>query len=207
MGQPRFPARGLYLITPDGDDSDALLARVLPVLPFARCLQYRNKHANDARMRREAIALREACLRHDTCFIVNDDARLAAEVDADGVHLGMDDGAISEARSLLGRERIIGVSCYDDIARARDAVAAGAGYIAFGALFASSTKPLARRASPALLAQAATLGVPRVAIGGITADNAREAVEAGADLIAVIGGVFDAANPIDAARRCAAVFD
>lgn len=208
MSHRSFPRRGLYLITPDADDSATLLARVTEVLPHAAALQYRNKRAADDGQRlHEARALRALCERHGVCFIVNDDARLALAVDADGVHLGRDDGQLAHARALLGEPRCIGASCYDSLQQARDAVAAGADYIAFGALFASSTKPDAARATPALFAQAATLGVPKVAIGGISPDNARQAVAAGADVIAVIGAVFDAADPVSAARACAAAFD
>ena len=201
-----FPRRGLYLVTPDAGAHDSLVARVLPLLPWAACVQYRNKAASDARRREEAAALREACHRAGVCFIVNDDPHLALEVGADGVHIGEDDGGIANARALLGPSRTIGASCYDDAQRARDAVAAGADYVAFGALFPSTTKPNARRATPTLFSATAALNVPKVAIGGITPDNARVAVEGGADLIAVIGGVFDAPDPVAAARACAAAF-
>ncbi len=202
-----FPRRGLYLITPDHDDSAQLLAQVEAVLPFAACLQYRNKRADAKRRHDEAMALRAMTRQQGVCFIVNDDADLARQVEADGVHLGEGDGALTDARRLLGAACHIGISCYDDLPRAEAAVAAGADYVAFGALFASATKPAARRASPALLTAAAKLGVPRVAIGGITPDNAHLAVAAGADLLAVIGGVFAAADPREAARACAAAFD
>jgi thiamine-phosphate pyrophosphorylase len=121
-------------------------------------------------------------------------------VGAAGVHLGEDDGDIAAARALLGAKAIIGVSCYDDAGRARAAAAAGADYLAFGAFFASSTKPGARHARPGLLRQTASLDLPRVAIGGITPDNAPALIAAGADLVAVISGVFDAPDPIATAR-------
>ncbi|MDO5506558.1 MAG: thiamine phosphate synthase [Pseudoxanthomonas suwonensis] len=202
-----FPERGLYLVTPDADDSAALLARVAPVLPWARCLQYRNKRADDTRRLLEARALRAMCADAGVCFIVNDDAHLARTVDADGVHLGQADGTVAAARALLGDERTIGVSCHDQWPLARDAVRAGADYVAFGAMFASSTKPDAPRATPPLFARAQALGVPKVAIGGISPDNVDQAVAADADLVAVIAGVFDAPDPVAAARACAAAFD
>ena len=204
---PKFPRRGLYLITPDSDDNDALIARVEGVLPFAACLQYRNKRAHGERRESEARRLRALCDAAGVFFIINDDVALAVRVGADGVHLGEDDGDIAATRAVLGPDVAIGASCYDDASLARTAVATGADYVAFGALFPSSTKPAARRASPALFAEAASLGVPRVAIGGITPDNARQAVAAGADLLAVIGGVFDAPDPVAAARRIASAFD
>jgi thiamine-phosphate pyrophosphorylase len=199
--------RGLYLVTPDEPDGDHLLARVAPLLAEASCLQYRNKAADaDVRLR-QARALRALCAMSGVPLIINDDVELAAAVGADGVHLGEHDAAIGDARMRLGVAAIIGISCYDDLARARHAAAAGADYLAFGACFASPTKPNARRATPELLRQAAVLGLPRVAIGGITPENAALVVAAGADLIAVISGVFDAPDPVAAARACRVLFD
>ena len=206
--QSNFPRlRGLYLITPDDADTDRLLARVVPLLAHAACLQYRNKAADAQLRERQAVALLAACRAANRPFLVNDDAALAARIGAHGVHLGEHDGDIAAARALLGADARIGASCYDDLALARAAVDAGAGHVAFGAFFTSPTKPLARRATPQLLRDAATLGVPRVAIGGITPDNARPLVAAGADLVAVISGVFDAPDPVAAARAYAACFD
>lgn len=207
---PRGPSTrlrpGLYLVTPDDSDAARLLARVAPVLPFASCLQLRNKALDAAALRRTGERLREACFETGVPFIVNDDAALAAELQADGVHLGEGDGEIAAARVLLGDAAIIGVSCYDDLERARRLATQGADYLAFGAFFPSPTKPNARRASPRLLRDSADLGLPRVAIGGITADNARPLVEAGADLVAMISGVFDAPDPVAAARACLSLF-
>ena len=201
------PPRGLYLITPEEDDSARLLARVAAVLPFAACLQYRNKTAPAALRAEQARALHALCRECGVPLIVNDDAGLAAQIAADGVHLGEHDGDPAAARARLGDAALIGVSCYDDLELAARAAAAGADYVAFGAFFPSPTKPGARRATPQLLRDAAALGLPRVAIGGITPDNARPLVAAGADLIAVISGVFDAPDPIAAARACRALFD
>ena len=198
--------RGLYLITPDERDPARLLECVLPLLPFAACVQLRAKSMGDHALRDAGTRLRDACAETGLAFIVNDDARLAHALHADGVHLGEHDGGIPEARTLLGDAAIIGVSCYDDLARARAAAAAGASYIAFGAFFPSSTKPNARRASPDLLRDSAELRLPRVAIGGITPDNARPLVEAGADLIAVISGIFDAPDPVATARAYLSTF-
>ena len=204
--RPRL-APGLYLITPDERDTTRLLARVSAVLPWAACLQYRNKAADAALREEQARALRALCRAARVPMLVNDDAALAARIEADGAHLGEHDGDLRAARALLGADALLGVSCYDDPDRARAAVAAGASYVAFGAFFPSPTKPHARRASPGLLRQAADLGVARVAIGGITPDNAPALVAAGADLVAVISGVFDAPDPAAAARAYAACFD
>ena len=202
----RLLSKGLYLITPDEPDSTRLLARVAAVLPFASCLQYRNKLADSGLREEQALALRALCRGVGVPLIVNDDATLAGKIEANGVHLGEHDGDIAAARALLGDDAIIGVSCYDEIDRAGVAARAGADYLAFGAFFPSPTKPGARRASPALLQAAARFGLPRVAIGGITPDNARPLIDAGADLLAVISGVFDATDPVAAAQAYRACF-
>lgn len=203
---PSVRPRGLYLVTPDEPDSTRLLARVGPLLAHATWLQYRNKAAS-ARLRAEQAALLQAlCAAAGVPLLVNDDARLAAAVGAAGVHLGEDDDAIAIARDILGQDAIIGASCYDDLDRARSAAAAGADYLAFGAFFSSATKPGARRATPAMLQVAACHRLPLVAIGGITPDNGAIPIAAGADLLAVVGGVFDAPDPVGAARALRALF-
>ncbi len=206
--KPTWPARGLYAITPDESDTARLLSRVAAVLDAgATWLQYRNKTATGETRRLQASALLPMCRARGVPLIVNDDWRLAAGIGADGAHLGEDDGDIAAARAALPEGALVGASCYDDIALARRAVEAGASYVAFGAFFPSPTKPRARRATPGLLAAAASLGVPRVAIGGITPDNGPALVDSGADLLAVISGVFDAPSPTDAVRRYLACFD
>jgi thiamine-phosphate pyrophosphorylase len=203
---PGRSLRGLYLLTPDENDTARLLARVRTVITQAALLQYRNKGADDALRREQAMALLPLCREAGVPLVVNDDWRLAADIGADGAHLGEDDGALHEARQALGGDAILGASCYDDIARAEAAAAAGASYLAFGAFFPSPTKPAARRAAPELLAASARFGLPLVAIGGITPDNARQLVAAGADMVAVISGVFDAPDPVAAARAYCARF-
>lgn len=198
--------RGLCLITPDDPDPSQLFARTRPLLAFASCLQLRNKAMDADALRVAGIALRSACKDTGVPLLINDDAALAAELGADGVHLGEHDGDIASARRLLGDDAIIGASCYDDIERARRLAAEGASYLAFGAFFPSPTKPNARRASLQLLRDSAHLGLPRVAIGGITPDNAPSLVDAGADLVAVISGVFDAPDPVAAARAYLSLF-
>lgn len=201
-----FPARGLYLLTPDAAEGGRLLERVRPVINHAACLQYRNKRANPVQRLREAHALRALCADAGVCFIVNDDVHLAKTVGADGVHLGQGDGDVRAARGLLGQARSIGVTCHDRLDLARKAHEEGADYIAFGALFVSTTKPDVPRAMPDLFAQARPLGLPMVAIGGISPDNVKQARAAGADLVAVIGGVFDAPDPAAAAHAIASAF-
>lgn len=193
-------ARGLYLLTPDEADTASLLAKVARALPHATWLQYRNKAADRALRRAQVDALLPLCRARGVPLLVNDDWRLAAECGADGAHLGEDDGDLREARDTLGASAIVGASCYDSLDLARRAVDAGADYVAFGAFFPTSTKATTRRATTALLRDAASLGVPRVAIGGITPDNAPALAAAGADLIAVVGGVFAAPDPAIAAQ-------
>ena len=206
--QSRWPRRGLYLVTPDEPDTARLLARVAgPLGAGVALLQYRNKGADAALRREQASALLPLCRAAGVPLLVNDDWLLAAELDADGAHLGEDDGELVQARTALGPGAILGASCYNDITRAEAAAEAGASYLAFGAFFPSGTKPLARRAGPALLGASARFGLPRVAIGGITPDNGGLLVAAGADLLAVIGGVFDAPDPTAAARAYHRAFD
>jgi thiamine-phosphate pyrophosphorylase len=205
---PRWPRRGLYAITPDEPDTGRLLARVETVLRAgATWLQYRNKAASDDLRAEQALALQPLCRSLDVPLIINDDWALAASIGAAGAHLGVDDGQIALARHELGTDAILGASCYDELRLARQAAFAGASYIAFGAFFPSTTKPDARRATPDLLRDAAALDVPRVAIGGITPDNARPLLDAGADLIAVISGVFDAPDPAAATRAYLSCFE
>ena len=193
-GEPRRPAlRGLYAITPDGLPEATLLAKAEAALAGgAAVLQLRDKSDDAARRLRLAQALAALCRRFAARFIVNDDLPLALAVGADGLHLGVDDGDLLAARRALPPGAILGASCYADIDLARRAVAAGADYVAFGAVHPSSTKPLAVRAPLSLLGRArAELGVPVCAIGGITLANAAEIVAAGADLIAVVSDLFD----------------
>lgn len=205
---PRWPRRGLYAITPDEADTGRLLLRVETVLAAGvALLQYRNKRVDPTTRRTQAVALQAVCARHGVPLIVNDDWRLAAEIGADGVHLGESDGELTAARTALGADAILGASCYDSLALAHSAVADGASYVAFGAFFPSSTKPDARRATLDLLSGGAALAVPRVAIGGITPDNGRALVEAGCELLAVISGVFDAPDPVAAVHAYRQCFD
>lgn len=188
--------RGVYLITPDLDDTPRLLALCEELLTQPVALfQYRNKGASAPLKRRQASALLESCRKAGVPLLINDDWRLAADIGADGVHLGKLDDEPAAVRNTLGSQGLIGVSCYDDMARARAAAALDIDYLAFGAVFPSPTKPLAPRAPLNLFAEARSLCKPTVAIGGITPDNSAQLRDAGADFIAVISGVFDAPDP------------
>lgn len=195
MPELRKPAlRGLYAITPDAIDRAVLLSRVEAALRGgARIVQYRDKQRGADERSAIARALRALCRRFNAIFIVNDDLTLAQASDADGVHLGGDDGDLMAARQALGPGKLLGASCYADFAMARAALAAGADYVAFGAVFVSPTKPLAPPAPLRLFARCRKeLGLPACAIGGITADNAPAVIAAGADMIAVISDLFAA---------------
>ncbi len=208
MTPSAWPCRGLYLLTPDEPDTDRLLARVQPLLASGvAMLQYRNKAAGKRLQHDQAQALLSLCREHATLMLINDDWRLAAELGADGAHLGEHDGELRAARSALGANAIVGASCYNRLDLAERAAGAGASYLAFGAFFTSGTKPGARRANPQLLMDASGLGLPRVAIGGITPDNGASLVTAGADLLAVIGAVFDAVDPLAALRAFHSCFE
>lgn len=196
--------RGLYAITPAGLSPETLYAAVAATLDGgARVVQYRAKSGDgDPGQRAEAARrLCALCRAAGAIFIVNDDLALALSVDADGVHLGGDDGDLATARRVLGPGKLLGASCYADFERARAAVAAGADYVAFGAAYPSPTKPHARCAPLALFTRCrAELGVPACAIGGIRLDNALPLLAAGADLLAVISDLFTAPDVAARAR-------
>ena len=194
---------GLYAITPALSGS-ALLEKVAQALAGGiAMLQYRGK---DAQALAEARALAALCRARGVPFIVNDDLELALAADADGVHLGRDDGDLAAARTRLGG-KWLGASCYDSLDAARAAVAAGADYVAFGSVFPSPSKPAAVRAPHALFAQAKPLGVPLVAIGGITLENTSQLLQAGADCVAVLSDLFDAPDIAARARAYGKLFD
>ena len=199
---------GLYAITPDDSDLRALDEKVRKVLAGgAGAVQYRNKSADRALRSAQARSLLALCRESGIPLIINDDLELALDIGADGVHLGRDDGDLARARSAIGPERILGASCYNRLGLAERSVEAGADYVAFGSVFDSPTKPAAVHASLALFAEArAKLSLPLVAIGGITLDNARQVVEAGASAIAVISSLFEAADIEARARQFASLF-
>lgn len=201
---------GLYVIT------DRALAgdRPLPLLVRdalaggARVVQYRDKTADHERRRAEATTLAALCRDAGALLVVNDDVELALAAQADGVHLGRDDAGIAAARARLGPDRLIGVSCYDRFELALAAQRAGADYVAFGSFHPSPTKPAAVRADLSLLSRGRReLTLPRVAIGGITPENGRRLVVAGADMLAVVNAVFGAADVRAAAAAFAPLFD
>ena len=198
--------RGLYAITPDIPDRSRLKNLVQKAIDGGiAALQYRCKGLPSSARLDEAGMFAAMCRAKDVTFIVNDDPGIAISADADGVHLGRDDDDPAATRSKLGG-KLLGISCYDSLAAARAAVAAGADYVAFGSVFASATKPAAVRAPLSLFAEARPLGVPLVAIGGITLENAPQLVQAGADALAVISDLFDAPDVAARARAYGKLF-
>lgn len=191
--------RGLYAVTPD----DRLLPRLSALVEAAleggtRLVQYRNKQAPAPLRRAQAAELLRVCRAYGARLIINDDIWLAVEIGADGAHVGQDDlpgGDLASARSALGPKRLLGVSCYADLARVEAAARAGADYVGIGSVFPSATKPDAVRAPLSLLEEARRrFDLPVAAIGGISLANAREVVAAGADMIAVVSDLFNAMN-------------
>ncbi len=203
-----FPG-GVYALTAETTDTENLLMQVEAALAGGvAVVQYRDKSGDVARRHEQASELVALCHRFDVPLIVNDDLRLADLADADGVHLGRDDGSLREARIILGRDKFIGASCYQSLELAQTAQAAGADYVAFGSFFASPTKPAAPRAPLELLREAALLiRVPLVAIGGITLANAPQLLDAGADSLAVLSALFDAPDIQVAARDLNQLFE
>ncbi len=202
-----FPRSGLYAITPDCQDFTKLLAQVEAALRGgAKVVQLRDKRHRLSQA--EATCLLQLCHAYQVPLIINDDIELAERIGADGVHLGREDAGLNQARDRLGPESIIGISCYADLRRAIGAARAGADYVAFGAFFPSPTKPDAPLAPIELLASAkAVLTCPIVAIGGITPGNGAALLDAGADLLAVIDGIFGHQDPQRAACHYARLFD
>lgn len=197
--------RGLYAIT----DSQLLAGKFLSYVEAAldggvTLLQYRDKGHDESRRLREASELLKLCQRYKTRLIINDDADLAARLDV-GVHMGQTDGSLTDARGLLGHKAIVGATCHGSIALADKAKADGASYIAFGRFFNSVTKPGATAIELDVLSQArARFNLPIAVIGGITLDNAAPLVEHGADLLAVVHGLFGAESPQEVTRRARA---
>lgn len=202
----KFPTSGLYAITQTEHKSiKRIIAEVEEVIVGgAVAVQYRDKNPKDALLLAKELV--KICHQYQVPLIINDDVELAATADADGVHLGNEDGSVFQARQRLGQRAIIGVSCYDSVEAALEAQQQGADYVAFGRFFPSSSKPLASPAHLSTLQEAKqVITIPIVAIGGILPENGAQLLSAGADLLAVIGGLF-ATQPKQSARTYHALF-
>jgi len=200
--------RGLYLVTPDWDDTGRLLAATEQALGAGvALLQYRHKHADAAQRREQAGALLALCRRYDCPLVINDFAELCLELGADGVHVGGTDAPVAAVRAQVGPAAIVGASCYGDLALARRAAQEGASYVAFGGFYPSRVKKYAVTTSPGILKEAGdAISLPRVAIGGMTPANAAPLVAQGADLVAAISSVYLADDPAAAVRAFRALF-
>lgn len=205
ISEATLTGRGLYAIT-NGPRPDLLDAVADALRGGARMLQYRDESSDASRRHAEAAAIRQICLAYAVPLIIEGDLALAKAVGADGVHLGAEAADIGAARSFLGNNAIVGIACGASLERARASARGGAGYVSFGAFFRSPTKPSAPIVPMDLLRQSAALGLPRVAIGGITPDNGSPLIDAGADYLAAISAVFGADDVAAEARRFADLF-
>jgi len=188
------PISGLYAITPECASTAVLVRKVAAALAGGvKVIQYRQKNQFADVQVSQAHELRKLCSTQNALLIINDNIELAIMVDAAGVHLGRNDMGLMEARGLLGEQKIIGISCYDQMQLAEIAASGGADYIAFGAFFSSAVKPDAVRADRAMIhAAKKKFNLPIVAIGGISLQNAPTLLSAGADAVAVISDLFNA---------------
>jgi len=200
--------KGLYLVTPDWDDTEKLVEVSEAALRGGGALlQYRHKTATPELRREQASRLLALCRKYGRPFIVNDYVDLCMELDADGVHVGGTDEEVAKVRAIIGPDKILGASCYGSIELARDAHEAGASYIAFGGFYPSRVKKYPVTTPPEIVAQSkAEIALPNVVIGGMTHENAAPLVAQGADMVAAISSVYMAMNPEAAAREFAHLF-
>ncbi|GGX45396.1 thiamine-phosphate synthase [Undibacterium squillarum] len=207
MEQQHQTLRGLYIVTPDWDDTARLLAVTeQALLGGAAIVQYRHKTAQPVQRMEQAAALLSLCRQYQKPLIINDHLDLCQALDADGLHVGGTDIDVAAARAALGEHKIVGASCYGDVQRAKDAAAAGASYIAFGGFYPSRIKKYDFRTEYDIVSEAAGIGLPRVVIGGMTLENCKPLVQRGSEMVAVISSVYFEEDPQAAARAFAALF-
>jgi thiamine-phosphate pyrophosphorylase len=201
--------QGLYLVTPNWDDTDRLLQLSEQAMQAGHIalLQYRHKEASPQLRAEQAAALQALCRRYQVPFIINDHVELCEQLDADGIHLGGTDAEVAQVRAQLGKEKIIGASCYGDMPRALSAQQAGASYVAFGGFYPSRVKKYAVTTPPSILDQASeVIRVPSVVIGGMTPQNAAPLVARGASMVAAISSVYQAESVAQAVREFNSLF-
>ena len=200
--------RGLYIVTPDWDDTEQLIKVTEQALQGgANIVQYRHKTASVVLRREQAQALQALCRQYQKPFIINDHLDLCLELDADGLHVGGMDISAAEARAQIGPDKILGASCYGDLELARTAVSSGASYVAFGGFYPSRIKKYAVTTAPTIVADAGReCQLPKVVIGGMTLENCQILVQHGAEMVAVISSVYMAAEPKLAAQQFATLF-
>lgn len=199
---------GLYLVTPNWDDTERLLAITeQALLAGVSILQYRHKTAPASLRFEQAQALLKLCRGHQVPLIINDHIDLCAELDADGVHVGGTDMSVAQARSLLGQTKIIGASCYGELGLAENAYEQQASYVAFGGFYPSAVKQYPVTTPNDIVARArAVIPLPVVVIGGMTPALAKPLVEAGADLVAAISNVYNSEKPAHAVGEFVSLF-
>ena len=200
--------KGLYLVTPDWDDTDALIkATEMALTVGVGLLQYRHKTATGELRLEQASALLKLCRQHNVPFIINDHIDLCIALDADGIHVGGTDASVAVVRTLIGKDKILGASCYGDFALAEQAQIAGASYVAFGGFYPSRVKKYEVSTPASIVSKAkAELTVPVCVIGGMTPENAKPLVKEGADMVAAISSVYSAADIATAVREFAVLF-
>ncbi len=200
--------KGLYLVTPDWDDTDKLVAATEQAIAGgASLLQYRHKTASAELRTEQAAALLTLCRRLNVPLIINDHLDLCERIDADGIHVGGTDASVAEVRAKIGKAKIVGASCYGDLQLARDASAAGASYVAFGGFYPSRVKKYEVTTSPDIITRALSdIDLPLCVIGGMTPQNARSLIELGAHAVAAISSVYAATDHRSAAAEFASMF-
>ncbi len=200
--------KGLYLVTPDWDDTDKMLATTEQALVGGAILvQYRHKTASDDLRHEQAAALLKLCRKHGKPLIINDHIDLCIALDADGVHVGGTDEAVAQVRERVGPTKIVGASCYGQLMLAKDAAAAGASYVAFGGFYPSRVKKYEVSTPPSIVTEALqSVTVPVCVIGGMTVENARPLVDLGAHMVAAISSVYSADDPQVAAQAFNSLF-
>jgi thiamine-phosphate pyrophosphorylase len=200
--------KGLYLVTPDWDDTDALIKATKTAFSVGiGLLQYRHKTANGELRLEQASALLKLCRQHNVPFIINDHIDLCITLDADGIHVGGTDASVAVVRTLIGKDKILGASCYGDFALADQAQIAGASYVAFGGFYPSRVKKYEVSTPASIVSKAKSqLTLPVCVIGGMTPDNAKPLVKEGADMVAAISSVYSADDIAIAVKEFAALF-
>lgn len=200
--------KGLYLVTPDWDDTDKLVAASEQAIAGgATLLQYRHKTADEALRAEQAAALLALCRRLNVPLVINDHIQLCEQLDADGIHVGGTDASVAEVRARVGKDKIVGASCYGDLQLARSAAAAGASYVAFGGFYPSRVKKYEVSTPPDIITRAlAELAVPLCVIGGMTVENSRPLVNLGAHMVAAISSVYSMEDHRAAAASFANLF-
>ena len=200
--------KGLYLVTPDWDDTERLVAvSEQAIRGGASLLQYRHKTASESLRQEQAAALLELCRRLNVPLIINDHLELCEAIDADGIHVGGTDASVASMRARLGPSKIVGASCYGDLQLARDAQDSGASYVAFGGFYPSRVKKYAVTTAPNIITLALNeLNLPICVIGGMTPENSRVLIDHGAHMVAAISSVYSADNPHLAATNFSQMF-